>query len=389
MRIALLSPLPPVQNGIADYAGHWRAALEARGVEVLTPLASASVDAALAKFDWRKVDVVHAELGGGRSREFLLLEALSKQQPSLPLSATVHDPERLIWRAPQGLAWHRLPRPLPQVAALLGDHRTLARERALAKALHTLVTLTDTGRTTLCERMRLPPERVKVIPHGNASLDFVPPPAEGPLRLLYFGFLYPGKGIEDLLDGLSRCFATAPGLRDQLQLTLAGGSKPQLAFGGDRDYLAELRSRVNRLGLHDAINWRLDLASSDIPTLLQAHHALVLPYRDSRKLALLGRMRGTSGALSWANACGRGALVSDARALAEEVAHGNGVTFPQGNVEALAARLIELARDPQRCRQWAQSAARIGQARRWDAVASQFQAHFESLCRGGMRHAYS
>ncbi|EPN42251.1 glycosyl transferase, group 1 family protein PslF, partial [Pseudomonas syringae pv. actinidiae ICMP 18807] len=28
MRIALLAPLPPEQNGIADYAGHLRQALE-------------------------------------------------------------------------------------------------------------------------------------------------------------------------------------------------------------------------------------------------------------------------------------------------------------------------------------------------------------------------
>ena len=38
MRLALLSPLPPEQTGIADYAAHCRAALNHAGVDVLTPL---------------------------------------------------------------------------------------------------------------------------------------------------------------------------------------------------------------------------------------------------------------------------------------------------------------------------------------------------------------
>lgn len=38
MRLALLSPLPPEQTGIADYAAHCRAALNHAGIDVLTPL---------------------------------------------------------------------------------------------------------------------------------------------------------------------------------------------------------------------------------------------------------------------------------------------------------------------------------------------------------------
>ena len=39
MRIALLAPLPPEKNGIADYASHFRNALQGLGIEVATPLA--------------------------------------------------------------------------------------------------------------------------------------------------------------------------------------------------------------------------------------------------------------------------------------------------------------------------------------------------------------
>ncbi|TLG89396.1 glycosyl transferase family 1, partial [Pseudomonas edaphica] len=102
MRIALLAPLPPEQTGIADYAAHLRNALIELGLEVVTPLAGCQDLAEqlrrLQAFDWHGVDLVHAELGGGRFGEFQALDYLRRAQPQLPLTATVHDPERLIWR---------------------------------------------------------------------------------------------------------------------------------------------------------------------------------------------------------------------------------------------------------------------------------------------------
>ncbi len=388
MRIALLAPLPPSQTGIADYAGHWRAAMQANGVEVLTPLADvaeADTVRALAGFDWRGVELVHGELGGGRRREFLALEYLQRTRPELPRSATAHDPERLIWRAPELpalLRWsERLPRPLPQVVSLLGDPHTLARERRLAQALSGVVALTYTGADCLRRRMRLTPGKAHVIAHGNAALDYQAPPA-GPLHLLYFGFIYPGKGIEDLLDALAKTYQAAPTLRGQLRLTLAGGSAPQLAFGGDGGYLRELRGRAARLELDAALDWRLDLPAAEIPDLIRQHHAMVLPYREPRRLGLLGQMRGTSGALSWAAACGRGAIVSDARAFAEEVSGGNGTVYPAGDVDALAARLLAVAHAPQQLIDWSEQAARIGQERQWRRIALRFRDWFERLQRG-------
>ena len=78
MHIALLAPLPPEKNGIADYANHFKTALEQLGVTVATPLSglegnSEAIRQAIAAFDWRSVELVHAELGGGRLGEFLAL----------------------------------------------------------------------------------------------------------------------------------------------------------------------------------------------------------------------------------------------------------------------------------------------------------------------------
>lgn len=391
MRIALIAPLPPEQNGIADYAHHFRHALLQLGVDVATPLAGVAPDAAavaqaVAHHDWSGYDAVHAELGGGGLREFHALAALRRHAPRLPLSATVHDPERLVWRRerlpwPLSLAAH-LPSPLPQAATVLADPLTLAGERRLAQGLTRLVTLTRLGADCLTRRMCLPHGRVAVIPHGNLNVAPAPLPPPDTLRLLYFGFIYRGKGIEDLLDALAALFGHVPALRRRVRLTLAGGTAARMAFGDGDDYLAQLRARVARLGLDGNVDWRLDLPAADIPATIQAHHAMVLPYRESRKLALLGRQHGTSGALSWAAACGRGAITSDARAFAEEVATGNGAIYPQGDVAALCAQMLRLARDPALAAHWAERAAAIGRDRVWARTAQRFCHLFHDMQRG-------
>ncbi|MBD9414955.1 glycosyltransferase [Pseudomonas sp. PDM16] len=391
MRVALLAPLPPEQTGIADYAALLRAALEVSGVEVVTPLAGCGNDPERAvgrvqAFDWSTVDLVHAELGGGRLAEFHALRELRTRFPQLPLTATVHDPERLVWRR-ASLPWplslaSSLPSPWPQAATVLADPLCLHEERRLAGSLSGLITLTATGRACLIKRMRLDADKVHVIHHGNQELAPAPLPPLAPIRLLYFGFIYRGKGIEDLLDALALVIERQPHAAERLKLTLAGGSAPETAFEPGESYLDQLRRRIVEKGLASLIEWRLDIPATEIAEQIQAHHVMVLPYRESKKLSLLGAQRGTSGALSWAAACGRGAITSDARAFAEEVSTGNGTTFPQGDVQALAARLQDLLEQPQLCQQWAGRAAEIGRERLWSVTAKRFKALFADLCGG-------
>ena len=155
-----------------------------------------------------------------------------------------------------------------------------------------------------------------------------------------------------------------------------------MAFESGGSYLHLLRQRIEQLGLEKSIAWRLDLPASDIATVIQAHHVMVLPYRESSKLKLLGQLRGTSGALSWAAACGRGVITSDARSFAEEVDHGNGVIYPQGNVAALAAELGHLCADPMMAVRWAEHAQQIGNERVWSKTAERFHQMFKSACWG-------
>lgn len=389
MHIALLAPLPPEQNGIADYAGHLKHALEQLGVRVSTPLAGVGNDQVravqrVAETDWQGIDLVHAEIGGGRLAEFHALRALRQRFPHLPLTATVHDPERLVWRRAK-LPWplslaSSLPSPLPEIATVIADPLCLREERQLARSMTRLVTLTQAGSLALRQRMGLREAQMAVIAHGNLPIAPVSLPPLHTMRLLYFGFIYRGKGIEDLLDAMADLFTRQPQLRSRVRLTLAGGSEPEMAFGPSGSYLDQLRVRIKQLGLTDVIDWNLDLPAETIADVIQAHHVMVLPYRESSKLKLLGNLRGTSGALSWAVACGRGVITSDARSFAEEVSHGNGMIFPQGNVAALSAALNEVCAVPERATQWAAQARVLGQQRVWSQTAERFRQLFQHAC---------
>ncbi|MBX8550021.1 glycosyltransferase [Pseudomonas cichorii] len=389
MQIALLAPLPPEQNGIADYAGHLKQALQESGVQVSTPLRGIGNDPRkaeqrVAETDWSGIDLVHAELGGGRLAEFQALRALRQRFPHLPLTATVHDPERLVWRR-EKLPWplslaSNLRSPLPEIATVLADPLCLREERQLARSMTRLITLTQAGSQSLKQRMGLEQSQMAVINHGNLAIESVPLPALKPLRLLYFGFIYRGKGIEDLLDALANVFVAQPQLRSTVRLTLAGGSEPEMAFGPSGSYLDQLRLRIRQLGLMDLVDWQLDLPAEQIPHVIQAHHVMVLPYRESSKLKLLGKLRGTSGALSWATACGRGVITSDARSFAEEVSHGNGMIYPQGDVAALTEALNRICAAPRLAIEWSENATRIGKTRVWSQTAERFRDVFRQAC---------
>ncbi len=389
MRLALLSPLPPEQNSLADYAAHFRTALNHAGAEVLTPLSGQRPVETLsmartwvAERDWRRVDVVHAELGFGRHSEFLVLCALAELPQRPALSATLHDPDRLVWQ-PVNRFWAAvngmpgLPRSLKRVFALLCDPFTLMAERRLARKLDGMATFTQMGGGRLVKRMKVPLERVSVIPHGVTPQPVKPLPAMDAVRLLYFGLIQPGKGLEDLIDALGRLRTQSPEQAALLRVTIAGGMAANGATAVRGAYLEALRQRAERRDVLGQIQWEVDVDERDVADLLHRHHLLVLPCHEPRTLNVFGQMRGTSRVLARCLAAGRGAIVSDAQAFAEEVSHGNGAAYRQGDVGAFAALIQRVLDEPDTIKQWSQRAATLAQERSWAMTGQRFVGHIQ------------
>jgi glycosyltransferase involved in cell wall biosynthesis len=389
MRLALLSPLPPDQTGLADYASRFRQAINQAGVEVLTPLAGqrpiddlAGARAWIAERDWRRVDVVHAELAPGRHSEFHTLCALAEMPHRPALSVTVHAPDRLIWE-PVHRLWPTingtglLPPAVKRSLAWLSDPVTVLAERRLAQHIDGLAVHTQTGAARLIKRMKLSVDKVSVIPHGALSLAQRPLPVFDPMHVIYLGPLCPQHGIEDLIDALGRLRTQAPELADAMRLTLAGVGLCEGGAPSEQAYLTQLRARIAKRGLIDLIEWEFEVDPRDIHDLLLRHHLVVLPHRQPIRQSLLGQLCASNPALNWAIACGRGCIVADTQTLAEEVSHGNGVSYRAGDVAALATHLREVLLQPDTLRQWGLRASAMAQERAWSTTGQRFVGHFQ------------
>ncbi len=380
MRIALFAPDPAESNGIAAYACAFEQALKKAGVDVLRPyLETDGSNESIARLlQERSVDIMHFEMGGGRSREFISKEQLSKKLPEIKSTMTVHDPERLVWRLDYLTAVTRYHPLLQQLSALLSNPYTLYRERKVASSLSRLITLTATGAEVLRDRMGLDEGKVVTIPHGSW---LVPHKAISisPIRILCFGYLYRGKGHEDLLHALASLLKQMPQYRPQLQVTFAGGTNPELAIRGGNRYVDELRDLAKQLNIAELVQFETDLEEAQIAELIQSHSVLVLPYQQSRKLQLLGKLKGASGVLARAIGCGRGVITSSARALPEELAHGIGTVYPAGDSHALQQSLVQILEQPQLLVAWAESAQRLGEERDWPQIGLRFKSLFETI----------
>lgn len=204
--------------------------------------------------------------------------------------------------------------------ALAPGHAYVAHARPQAEALRAL----------------LPGAVVRVYPHplydmfagaegpsraeARAALGL---PAEAPVAL-FFGFVRPYKGLDDLLAALAR--ARAQGL--DLRLVVAG------EFWDD---VAQCRARAAELGVAEAavITDRY-IPNEEVPRYFAAADVVALPYREATQ----------SGIAAMAYGFGRPVIATTAGGLGDAVVEGvTGLLVPPSDPAALAAALVRFFRE--------------------------------------------
>jgi glycosyltransferase involved in cell wall biosynthesis len=215
----------------------------------------------------------------------------------------------------------------------------LAVERALARATHRIVALSESQRRDLAERYRVAPaSKIGVVPLGLDLSPFVcvpPTPPAGGLRselaigagefvVAAVGRLTVIKNHRMLLEAARRALDLAPpGLR--LRFVLVGGGELE----------GELRGRSAALGLGDRVvfaGWRRDLARI---------------YAACDAVALTSDNEGTPVALIEALACGRPAVATDVGGVSDVLEGGRfGLLVPRGDAARFADAILRLASDP-------------------------------------------
>jgi glycosyltransferase involved in cell wall biosynthesis len=208
----------------------------------------------------------------------------------------------------------------------------------------------------------VPAGRIRVIHPGVDSRRFTPgPPGRRSTipSFLYVGRLKRYKGVGIAIQAL----ALARRRRPDLRLDIAGTGQHRI----------ELEQLAVSLALQKAVIFHGFVSEERKIDLMRGAWANVLP----------SPKEGWGITVIEAAACGTPSLASDSPGLRDSVRHGDtGFLVPHGDVEGLAARMIELADSPPLVARLGERARRFAESLTWDSAAAATEAHLRDIIAG-------
>jgi glycosyltransferase involved in cell wall biosynthesis len=208
----------------------------------------------------------------------------------------------------------------------------------------------------------VPVARVRVIHPGVDSKHFRPVPAghrSTSPSFLYVGRLKRYKGVGFAIQALALARRHRPDLR--------------LDIAGVGDYRGELERLVARLELQKAVVFHGFVSEERKIDLMRGAWANIFP----------SPKEGWGITVVEAAACGTPSLASDSPGLRDSVRHGNtGFLVPHGNVEGLAARMIELADSPLLVSRLGERARAFAEGLTWERTAAATERHLKDIIEG-------
>jgi glycosyltransferase involved in cell wall biosynthesis len=127
------------------------------------------------------------------------------------------------------------------IVALSEDHRQrmLALAPSLARRIHIV---------PCCPQMPIAADRASARLAGRRRFGI----ADDEILVMFFGRLYPGKGIEELIEAVASLLPRHP----QLRVSLIGGFlEPEFFFNASESYENELKNCIDRLGMTDKVHF--------------------------------------------------------------------------------------------------------------------------------------
>ncbi len=350
--VLYLTPYPPTRSGIADYACAYRSAVEAR-TDWRFSLAELGERVTGSKpQDWmlirrrvkawkregrlREVALVHGEIGLKQHDEFWTLFWLRRLFPELRCCITVHDPPLVVAPALYPLALGISSMWLRRALRTL-DYTPLGRGvvRSVVARADGVFALSQAGVESLRGRVRdgVHMRRLPFLAYGGGARARAERSPDRPMRVLFFGFWAPGKGLEVLLEAAGQALSRRPG---GLHLILAGGVDETAS---NRSYVESVGERIRRAG-RQSVEVTGFVPGERLDELFSGADVLALPSTRTPCLS-------TSSVLFRAMAAGLAVVASDVGALREEVRHlETGLLVPPADAGALADALLLLAGDP-------------------------------------------
>ena len=241
--------------------------------------------------------------------------------------------------------------------------------RALCRRATLITVFTETARELVAAARLVPPERVRVVPHGAPTAllpgsEHAKRPAlerlAGRTVLSTFGLISAGKGIEMALEAMPAIIAKHP----EVLYLVAGATHPEVVKHEGERYRLQLERLVRDLDLTEHVHFLDRFLSVDELAALLASTALYLtPYRSRDQIV--------SGALTFAVVAGC-PVVSTPYLYAEDLlASGAGVLVPFDDPAAMSDAVLALLDDPAALTAARDEARRVGASLTWPAVGAQ------------------
>ncbi len=236
----------------------------------------------------------------------------------------------------------------------------------VCSAADLVVVMTRTAERRLVSGFDVDASKIVVIPHGAATPHDDPEsdrhrPMGSPPRLLTWGLLGPGKGIEWAIDSMTSLVDLLP----RPEYVIAGSTHPKVLEHSGERYRSMLQERAaagpasSQVRFDDTYR---DLAS--LTELIRSADLVVLPY-DSKDQV-------TSGVLVDAIAAGRPVVSTAFPHAVELLASGAGIVVPQRDPDALATAIRSVLTDSARAASMAAEARRLAPELSWTAVAARY-----------------
>lgn len=337
-----IAPPEPVSYRIvwAAFAG-----LKSRRQAPLRPLNALSVARVVSRLSRQGIDAVHgngeeaAALGRLRDRKGFVF-VMTPRFPDYPLPLL----------RPAG------PTPVERAALALGHAKYMVLGRAL-KVADWVCPTSASARAMVRRAFDVDPACMRVVPNGITPAFFGPEhpgqvTPEAPL--VFFGRLSHGKGVDTLLDALSRIEADLP---------------PTIIIGRG-DLKEALQAQAAELGLAARVQFVDWMDPTDLATLLARARLAVLPSREES----------FGNAIAEAMAVGCPVISTRVGSVPEIVDDGvTGRLVAVGEPDALAVAIDEALGNPEQTQQRARAGRlTVRQRYTWDAVAAQFEACYRA-----------
>jgi len=324
MKILHIAPDPSAKNGIGKYSAFFETALRsvAVDVEVLYLVERRESLWNLSRFiremGSADYDVIHIEIGVGTNLTFYSLLLIWILKKNIPVVVTLHDPPLVLFSPSLGLFGYKPNGILNKILRKLildpfFNFVLLKRVMNVAKCI--VVLNREAEKTT---QLYFLGTRVLYCPllwYQRELLD-------GDLRrIIFYGFLAPAKGVEELILALS----TLKGNCENVVLDVVGGCL-------NDDYKNELVELVRREGLLERVVFHGYVSDDKFDLISRGAGIAVFPYRTTASLS-------ASAAIVDCMAHGKLIVCSDIKRLRGEFSDGSVLFYQGGNVDDLVEKI--------------------------------------------------